>query len=185
MSESTKTPPSASGHFALVTLILSHVWAYPAMGLAILLLDLVTGPYLLFPIFFVIPVALAAWFYSPRLAYALGFLLPVGRLFIAMNVDVTSPFPYMIVNALIRVGLLLFIAFLVSRTARLTKELERRYDDIVTLCAWSNTVEYQGEWISFEQYLLRRFNINTSHGMSPAEFQKAFEALRNNEHVAS
>ncbi len=147
------------------------------MGVAILLLDLFTGPFLLFPILFVIPVTLAAWFHSPRMAYALALLMPLGRFFIAEFVDTPFPLVYIVANALIRVVVLVFMAFLVSRTARQTKELERRVNDLVTMCAWSRTVEYQGEWISFEQYLQRRFNINTSHGISPSEAQKAFGAI--------
>ena len=49
-----------------------------------------------------------------------------------------------------------------------------RMQSLVTVCAWSRTVEYRGEWLSFEEYLLRRFNLNTSHGISPAEAQKVF-----------
>lgn len=47
-----------------------------------------------------------------------------------------------------------------------------RLEELVRICAWSNTVEYQGEWLSFDQYLARRFNLNTSHGISPAEAEK-------------
>jgi CHASE3 domain sensor protein len=45
---------------------------------------------------------------------------------------------------------------------------------LVTICAWSRTVEYENEWLSFEEYLLRRFNLNASHGISPVEAEKAF-----------
>ena len=151
------------------------------MGLIILLLDLVTGPFLLFPILFIIPVALAAWFRSARLAYTLAFLLPLGRFFIAAFIDNPSPLIYIVANALIRVAVLVFMAFLVSRIARQTKEMERRVNDLVTMCAWSRTIEYEGEWISFEQYLLRRFKINTSHSISPAEAKKAFGAIKPND----
>ena len=44
--------------------------------------------------------------------------------------------------------------------------------NLVTVCAWSRTVEDEGEWLSFEQYLLKRFNLGTSHGISPAEAEK-------------
>ena len=43
---------------------------------------------------------------------------------------------------------------------------------IVNMCAHSRTIEHDGEWLSFEQYLQRRFNIATSHGLSPAEFER-------------
>jgi hypothetical protein len=43
--------------------------------------------------------------------------------------------------------------------------------EFVTLCAWTRTVRYEGEWISVEDYLKRRYGIVTSHGMSPAAQQ--------------
>jgi CHASE3 domain sensor protein len=45
---------------------------------------------------------------------------------------------------------------------------------LVTICAWSRTVEHEGKWVSFEEYLRRRFSLDTSHGISPEEARKAF-----------
>ena len=45
-------------------------------------------------------------------------------------------------------------------------------DNLVTLCAWSNTVKYGGEWISFDTYLKRRFGVTTTHGISPDALEK-------------
>jgi hypothetical protein len=157
--------------------MLSRSVTHVSLGAVLLLLDLFIGRFLLFPFLFVVPVALSAWYCSARLAYSLAVLLPVGRLLIATFLHVSSPFPYIVVNSLIRVAVLMFIAFLASRAARQTKELQERVDSLVTICAWSHTVEYQGEWISFEEYLLRRFNVNTSHGISPAEKEKIFKEL--------
>lgn len=42
----------------------------------------------------------------------------------------------------------------------------------LTICAWSRTVEYEGQWISFEHYLEKRFGIQTSHGISPKEVER-------------
>jgi CHASE3 domain sensor protein len=41
------------------------------------------------------------------------------------------------------------------------------YRNLVTLCAWTRSVEYDGEWISFEEYLRRKFNLSATHGISP------------------
>ncbi|HEX9309434.1 MAG TPA: CHASE3 domain-containing protein [Gemmatimonadaceae bacterium] len=41
------------------------------------------------------------------------------------------------------------------------------YRNLVTLCAWSRSVEYEGQWVSFEEYLRRKFNISSTHGISP------------------
>lgn len=183
MSTPDKLPASEPVDFSrrFVLPALSRGVTYVFLGAAILLLDLFTGRFLLFPILFVVPVALSAWFCSPRLAYSLAFLLPAGRFLIAMFQDTPSSFPYIAANGLIRVAVLGFIAFLVSRTAHQTKELQLRVNTLVTVCAWSRTIEYQGEWISFEEYLQRRFNIDTSHGISPAEAAKAFKRPRQNE----
>lgn len=154
------------------------------MGLAILLLDLVTGKFLLFPILFVVPVVLAGWYCSASLAYWLAVGLPIGRFFIAAYGEQSMPVAYSLANAATRIAVLVLIAFLVSRTARLTRELEQRVDVLVKICAWTRTVEYQGEWISFEQYLRRRFGIETTHGISPAEAQRQFDKLKRDERGA-
>lgn len=49
-----------------------------------------------------------------------------------------------------------------TSTPRAHSDVER-----VTLCAWTRTVRYEGEWISVEAYLERRFGLLTSHGISP------------------
>lgn len=56
----------------------------------------------------------------------------------------------------------------------------RRLRGLVHICAWSRTVEYQGEWISFEKYLHLRFGLTASHGISPEEAAKVFDALPKN-----
>lgn len=50
--------------------------------------------------------------------------------------------------------------------------------NLVTVCAWSRTVEYEGEWLSFEEYLQRRFGLSTSHGISPQEAEKILSVSR-------
>jgi hypothetical protein len=156
---------------------LTRPWLHLGLGVFILLLDLLTGPYLLFPILFVVPVSLSAWFYRARMAYFLAVSLPASRLLIAELVDRPHPLPYSLANALIRAAVLLFLAFLMARNARQTRQLQERVSGFVTMCAWSRTVEYEGQWITFEQYLKRRFNLDTSHGISPAEAEKVFGQL--------
>lgn len=172
----TPSTPSSFRVPAWLAPLLPRPWFHVLVGAFILALDLFTGPYLLFPIFFIIPVSLAAWHCAsrPGLAQALAVVLPLGRFVIAEFVDHPAPLPYIIANTLIRIGVLSFLAFLVSRTARQTRELEARVSGLVTICAWSKTVEYEGEWLSFEAYLKRRFDLETSHTISPAEIEKHF-----------
>jgi CHASE3 domain sensor protein len=42
----------------------------------------------------------------------------------------------------------------------------QRLQNLVTVCAWTQRVQYEGKWIRFEDYLWQRFQIRTTHGMS-------------------
>jgi CHASE3 domain sensor protein len=53
----------------------------------------------------------------------------------------------------------------------------RSNEQILRVCAWSKTVEYKGEWITFEQYLTGRFGLNVTHGISPAETKRLMSEL--------
>lgn len=52
-----------------------------------------------------------------------------------------------------------------------------RMSRIAKVCAWSHTVEYEGRWMSFEQYLEARFGIKASHGISPEEAAKVMGTM--------
>ncbi len=45
-------------------------------------------------------------------------------------------------------------------------------EQFVTVCAWSNTVKHDGEWMPFATYLHRRFGLLTTHGMSPRALEQ-------------
>lgn len=64
------------------------------------------------------------------------------------------------------------MAYLVERMSRQNRELKARVDSLVMICAWSRTVKHEDEWLSFEEYLQRRFKVNTTHGISPAEAER-------------
>ncbi|MBI2511168.1 MAG: hypothetical protein HYV96_04270 [Opitutae bacterium] len=38
---------------------------------------------------------------------------------------------------------------------------------LVVMCAWTRTIQYEGEWLTFEEYLKRRFGLETTHGIRP------------------
>ncbi|MEZ0258132.1 MAG: CHASE3 domain-containing protein [Chthoniobacter sp.] len=53
----------------------------------------------------------------------------------------------------------------------------QRCQALITMCAWSKTIEHEGEWLSFEDYLQKRFGFNISHGISPEEAAKFTQTL--------
>jgi hypothetical protein len=179
MSQTFSRPPigkSKLGHAVLISL--SQLWSYILMGSVILLADYFTGPFLMFPIFFVIPVTLAAWFRGARTAYFLAVLLPIGRAYIAGLVEHHFPLVYVTANAAVRIGVLSFIAYLVSRTALQTKELEKEVkmlEGILHICMFCKRIR-SGEqsWEPLEGYISHRTDADFSHGLCPECAQKHY-----------
>lgn len=46
---------------------------------------------------------------------------------------------------------------------------------LVVMCAWTRTIQYEGEWLTFEEYLKRRFGLETTHGIRPDQADKILE----------
>ena len=58
----------------------------------------------------------------------------------------------------------------------LLRRLERM-QEMITICSWSRLIEYEGEWLSVEQYLARRFHAHVTHGISHGEAYKMLKLL--------
>ena len=72
---------------------------------------------------------------------------------------------------LILLGLIFFVTILL-----LLRRLEQM-QSMITICAWSKLIEYEGEWLSVEEYLARRLNVRITHGISRAEAEKMLKLL--------
>jgi CHASE3 domain sensor protein len=48
----------------------------------------------------------------------------------------------------------------------------QRLEPMVTVCAESRTIEYENEWVTFDEYLARRFRVRVTPGLSPDEAKK-------------
>jgi hypothetical protein len=135
------------------------------MGLGILALDFLTPPSLMFPILFVLPVALSALFCSARLAYVLAVLLPFGRFCIATFVDATGSIAANTANALIRAAVLSFLAFLVAHTGHLRREIKVLRGRL-PICMWCKRIrDEDGSWQKLETYIAEHSEADFSHGL--------------------
>ena len=154
---------------------LSRPWPHVLAGAGVLLIDYATGKFIMFPILFVLPVMLAAWFSSKRTAYVLAVVLPLGRLVVASNFDAPDPLIFLSINALIRMAVLVLLAFLVARTARQTKELDRRVrqlEGILPICMFCKRIrDDHDNWHQLESYITDHSGAFFSHGIC-ADCQK-------------
>ena len=144
---------------------------YILFGLGILSLDALTGPFLLFPVFFVLPVVLAAWFGTAGIAYSLAVLLPVGRFCIDYFVEHLVPPHYAVINEVIDIAVLGFIAFLVHRTANQTKALKQEVkllETILPMCMGCRRLrDEHNNWQLLEVYVTEHTDSVVSHGLCP------------------
>ena len=154
---------------------LARPWPHVLAGAGVLLIDFATGKYIMFPILFVVPVMLAAWFSTKRTAYALAALLPLGRFAIASSFEAPDPVVFLAINALIRMAVLGLLAYLVDRTARQTKELSHRVkqlEGILPICMFCKRIrDDHDEWHPLESYITEHSGAFFSHGLC-ADCQK-------------
>lgn len=66
--------------------------------------------------------------------------------------------------AIIEIFLVVGIVVLMLRLARL--------EHLVTVCAWSHRLLYEGQWVSLERYLEQRFGIRASDGINAEQAAK-------------
>ena len=150
-----------------LTPLLTRHATHIVTGVVILQLDLVTSPLLMFPILFVLPVALSAWFCSPRLAYVLAVLLPLGRAVIATFADLAPSVAATGANALIRIAVLSSLAFLVAKVARQSREL-RVLRGLLPICMWCKRIRNEvGGWERLETYITVHSEAEFTHGLCP------------------
>lgn len=148
------------------------VFVYCSLIAAIVLLvDYVMGKTILFPIFYVLPVGLAAWKERRAFAYSLAILLPLARVAFHFPWHETDA-PFEIgVNALIRITALILYAYLVSRTARQTRELQTKVqtlEGILPICASCKKIRNEdGAYEQIEKYVSDRSKARFSHGICP------------------
>jgi len=144
-----------------------------SIGLAALCLalDFSTEPYIAFPITFIIPVAIAAWFCRSPYAYFLAIIQPLVRLGFGNLRHSPGNINDSAINAGIRVVVLMLLAYLISRIARQTRELARRVnllEGILPICSLCKKIrDARGDWQPVEIYVSNRSEALFSHSLCP------------------
>ncbi len=67
---------------------------------------------------------------------------------------------------------LIFIAFILYLLRRM-----ERMQEMIKICAWSKLIEFEGEWLTIEQYLSKRHHADITHGMAPGEAEKMLQII--------
>jgi hypothetical protein len=140
-------------------------------SVVVLLVDLWAGPFLQFPVFFVLPVVLAGWYSSNRWGVGLALALPPLRLSFFLVWGLPYSLGIALTNTVVRIVVLTVIAVLANRAAERTRLLEaevRILEGIVPICSFCKKMrEDDGSWVRLEQYIGNRSTALFSHGVCP------------------
>jgi CHASE3 domain sensor protein len=89
----------------------------------------------------------------------------------AMSSQVTSA---VLIGAVAMV--LIFIIIILMRLEKLQQ--------VVTICAWTGQVKFEGRWVRLDEYLERRFGLSVSHGLSRDAAEKMAAEVRESNRAA-
>jgi hypothetical protein len=151
------------------------------VGISVLLLvaDYFSGPFIQFPVTYLIPVSLAAWYNGRWWGLFFALLLPLVRFYYNM---VLWTIPWSIVeastNALIRIIVLCSFALILDRTAKQTLKLSKQVqflEGLLPICSYCKKIRDQSdEWQPMEKYIMERSEAKFTHGICPECLQKHF-----------
>lgn len=142
--------------------------------------DYLTGPYIHFPVLFLLPVILAAWSRGWRLGAGMACLLMLLRLGLEWHWDHLTPWTMSeaLANALVYLAVLGIIARLTASAARQQQALQNevhRLRGIVPICMWCKKIrDDRGDWQALEAYLTCHSEAQFSHGLCPACMQEHY-----------
>lgn len=63
-------------------------------------------------------------------------------------------------------GLLALATILAGAISLMVMRRLHQLEGLIKVCAWTKQVQWEGRWITFEEYLAKRFNIHVTHGIS-------------------
>ncbi len=158
-------PRTIGGNPALTVLV------FLLLAAGVLLVDYFTGRQIQFPILYVLPIGLAAWYGHAGLAYGMSLTLPLVRIAFYLPWQEIEPPAWIGINALIRVMTLVFYAYLVARTATQTRTLQRRVkvmEGFLPICAACKRIRNEtGAYENIEDYVSRHSEAQFTHGLCP------------------
>jgi hypothetical protein len=139
------------------------------MSSVILLVDYMTGPFIQFPVLFVLPVLFATWHNGLWVGLLYAALLPLVRLY--FNTIWKIPWTLFdgYINALIRISVLCLLAYLVHRTSQETKTAKKEVkmlEGLLPICVSCKKIrDENNSWQPLETYISARSDATFTHGV--------------------
>ena len=141
------------------------------LSLIVVIVDYSIGPFIQFPFLFVVPVIVAAWYNGWRWGGILAVSLSLTRLYFNTLWVVPWTLGDASINALIRMAVLLLVAYLVDRTAKQSRALAQEVQTLrglLPICSFCKKIRADDNtWEPIERYISQRSEAQFSHGFCP------------------
>jgi len=140
------------------------------LSLGIITVDYLTGPFIYFPIFFLIPIVLATWFNGLRWGLVFACCLSVVRLCFSFVWPAPWSMLEKMINIVIRLIIFCLTVLLVDREFKRRALLEevKILRGLLPVCSFCKKIRTKDNiWIPFEEYLQEHSEAEFSHGFCP------------------
>jgi hypothetical protein len=149
-----------------------HPLWFLGLGAVMLAFDYVTSPSTQFPVLYVLPVCLAAWYSGKWPALTLAIAVPLFRLaVIGSPAGFETPSSFFF-TTVFRGAVIVVMALWVARLADLERDLVRQVkvlEGLLPICAFCKNIRNEsGDWERLEQYISNRSDAEFSHGVCPS-----------------
>jgi hypothetical protein len=141
------------------------VWV--GLSAVILGVEYLTGPLISLSIVFVVPVALAARLSGRRWGIALGALMPLAHLGLTMIWKTPWTLDDLLINAAIRIAVLVAFAVLIDRVTHQAREI-RVLQGLLPVCGFCKKIRTEDQkWQPIEAYITERSEASFTHTFCP------------------
>lgn len=153
-----------------------------ALGAAMLWVDYVVSGGGQFPVVYVIPVILAAWYSGKWPAVGLAIAVPVFRVLVfVMPFHQPEGFGSLLLATALRGIVIVFLALWFARLAEFERELQREVkvlEGLLPICSFCKNIRNDaGDWERLEKFISRQSEAEFSHGICPTCAEKHYPGL--------
>lgn len=144
-------------------------------------MEYLTGSYHEFPVLYVLPVILSAWYSGRWPAVTLAVIIPVAHFvfvfFDGQPHNLAALIPMTIFRGFVITVMALWFARLSEHERALEAEV-KTLEGLLPICTFCKSIKNDaGEWEHLERYISRRSATQFSHGLCPSCQQKHYGQL--------
>jgi hypothetical protein len=154
-----------------------HPLWWVAVAVVLLGLDYVTGLYVEFPVLYVIPVSIAAWYSGRWTAVALALTLPLMHI-VFLELSTPAVDLRTVAETLFRCGIVVIMALWIGRLSEYERELQHhveRLEGLLAICSFCKNIRNaNGEWEPLETYISKRSEAQFSHSFCPTCLERYY-----------